>query len=64
MVDALQLLAVPAETPLNVTVLVPSDAPKLDPAIVTDVPTGPLLGVSVEMLGPGTVTVKVMASLA
>ena len=39
--EALQLLAVPAETPLKVTVLVPCKAPKFAPVIVTGVPTGP-----------------------
>jgi len=59
MLEALQLLAVAAETPLNVTVLVPCDAPKFAPAMLTEVPTGPLLGVSVEMFGGGPVTMKV-----
>ena len=33
-----------AVVPLKVTVLVPLVAPKLVPVIVTDVPTGPLVG--------------------
>jgi hypothetical protein len=53
MLVVLQLLAVPADTPLNVTVLVPCDPPKFAPAIVTEVPTGPLLGVKLVMLGGG-----------
>src|SRR5512138_3610219 len=60
--DADQLVGV-AVVPLKVTVLVPCVAPKLVPAIVTDVPTGPLVGVSVVMLG-GTVTVKLTPLLA
>jgi hypothetical protein len=58
----LQLVGV-AETPLKVTVLVPCDGPKLLPAIVTAVPTGPLLGVRLATFGGG-VTVKVTPLLA
>jgi hypothetical protein len=61
--DELQLLEVPAATPLSVTVLVPCDAPKFDPAIVTEVPTGPLLGVRFVMLGGGGGTVNGTALL-
>ena len=47
--------------PLNVTVLVPWVAPKFEPAIVTDVPTGPEFGVRLVIVGAGldafTVTV-------
>src|SRR5436190_1397554 len=53
---ALQLVGV-ANVPLNATVLVPGVAPKLAPAIVTVVPTGPDVGLNVAMEG-GTVTVK------
>lgn len=60
--DTLQLDGV-AIVPLNFTVLVPCIAPKLAPAIVTDVPTGPEVGFSVEMLGAGTVTVNAAALL-
>jgi len=56
MLEALQLVGV-AEVPLKVTVLVPWDAPKLAPPIVTEVPTGPKFGVKLVMLGGG-VTVK------
>src|SRR5262249_57674241 len=55
MLVADQLVGV-ATVPLNVTALVPCAAPKLVPAIVTEVPTGPLLGVSEVSVG-GTVTV-------
>jgi uncharacterized protein YjeT (DUF2065 family) len=55
-VVALQLVGV-ASVPLNLTVLVPFVAPKLAPAIVTAVPTGPDAGLSVVIDG-GTVTVK------
>jgi hypothetical protein len=51
MLAAVQLLAVPAETPLNVTVLVPCDPPKFAPAIVTEVPTGPDVGLKEETYG-------------
>src|SRR5262249_60328341 len=57
-----QLVGV-AVVPLNATVLVPCVAPKLVPAIVTDVPTGPLLGVSEVSVG-GTVTVNARPLLA
>jgi translation elongation factor EF-G len=40
-----------AAVPLNVTVLVPRVAPKLVPAIVTAVPTGPLVGVRLVNVG-------------
>ena len=40
-----------AVVPLNVTVLVPCVAPKFVPVIVTDVPTGPLVGDRLVMLG-------------
>ena len=53
-----------AEIPLNFTVLVPWVVPKFVPAMVTGVPTGPELGVSVEIEGAGTVTVKVTPLLA
>src|SRR4051812_36978177 len=52
-----------ALVPLKVTVLVPFVAPKLAPAIVTDVPTGPLAGVS-DVSDGATVTVYVNALLA
>src|SRR5580693_4666452 len=38
--------------PLNVTVLVPCDAPKPLPIISTNVPAGPVWGVITAMLGP------------
>jgi hypothetical protein len=63
MLVALQLVGVPA-VPLNVTVLVPCVAPKFAPLIVTDVPTAPVLGFKLVMLGPGTVTVKLTPLLA
>lgn len=50
--DALQLLAVPAETPLNVTLLVPCEAPKFAPVMVTAVPTCPDVGLTLAMFGP------------
>src|SRR5204862_749908 len=53
---ALQLLGV-ASVPLNATVLVPWVAPKFAPVIVTAVPTGPDVGLSVAIEG-GTVTVN------
>src|SRR4029077_20725369 len=49
--------------PLNLIVLVPCVAPKLVPVIVTDVPTGPLVGARLVRLG-GTVTVKLTPLLA
>jgi len=50
MFAALQPVAV-AATPLNVTVLEPCDAPKFEPAIATEVPTGPDVGFKLVMLG-------------
>jgi len=48
--EALQLLGV-AVVPLKVTVLVPWVAPKFVPAMVTCVPTTPLIGVRLEICG-------------
>ena len=42
-----------ADGAVEVTVLVPLVAPKLVPVIVTDVPTGPLVGARLVMLGAG-----------
>jgi len=63
MLVALQLVGV-AVVPLNFTVLVPCVAPKFAPAIVTDAPTSPDVGLRLVMLGPGTVTVKLTPLLA
>lgn len=62
MLVAVQLVG-GAAVPLNVTVLEPLVAPKFDPAIVTAVPTGPLVGDRLVMAG-GTVTVNGSALLA
>jgi hypothetical protein len=62
MLVADQLVGV-AVVPLNFTVLVPWVAPKFVPAIVMDVPTTPLVGDRLVMLG-GTVTVKLTPLLA
>ena len=56
MLVSLQLETV-AAVPLKVTVLLPCVAPKFVPAMVTGVPTGPVLGVRLLMVG-GTVTVN------
>jgi hypothetical protein len=50
----LQLVGV-AAIPLNVTVLVPWDAPKFAPETVTEDPTGPLFGLRLLMFGDVTV---------
>ncbi len=63
MLVALQLVGV-AVVPLNLTVLVPCEAPKFAPAIVTDAPTNPDVGFKLVMLGVGTVTVKLLPLLA
>jgi len=64
MLVALQLVGV-AAVPLKATVLVPCVAPKFAPAIVTDAPTNPDVGLRLAMLGvPGTVTVKLTPLLA
>src|SRR5208283_4129095 len=56
MLVALQLVGV-AAVPLNVTVLVPCEAPKFAPVIVTLAPTNPDVGFKLVILGAGTVTV-------
>src|ERR1043166_4369013 len=53
-----------ATVPLNVTVLVPAVDPNFVPAIVTGVPTGPDVGLTVVMLGGGDVTVNATPLLA
>jgi hypothetical protein len=62
MLVALQLVTV-AAAPLNVTVLVPCVAPKFVPVIATTDPTGPEVGVKLEMAGVGCVTVNAMPLL-
>src|SRR5271157_2561656 len=54
----LQLVGVP-EVPLNVTVLVPCVAPKFVPVIVTEVPTVPDVGLSVDMASADLGTAEV-----
>ena len=61
-VVAFQLVGVPV-VPLNVTVLLPWVAPKLVPLMVTEVPTGPEVGLMLVIAG-GTTTVKFMPLLA
>jgi hypothetical protein len=56
-------LVIEAAVPLKVTALIPWVAPKLDPAMVTDVPTGPEVGLKLATLGGG-VTVKRVPLLA
>ncbi|HET8925060.1 MAG TPA: hypothetical protein VFN26_18915 [Candidatus Acidoferrum sp.] len=56
MLVALQAVGV-AATPLNLTVLVPWEAPKFDPVIVTDAPTRPDVGFKLVMLGVVTVVI-------
>ena len=62
MLVALQLVGV-AVVPLNVTVLVPWDAPKFVPVMVTDAPVPPDVGDREVMLGVGS-TVKLTPLLA
>jgi len=52
-----------AVVPLKITPLKPWVAPKFEPAMVTEVPTGPDVGLRLVMLGGG-VTVKTTALLA
>ena len=63
MLVADQLVGV-AAVPLNLTVLVPCVAPKLVPAIVTAVPTGPLVGDRLVRRRRASVTVNGSALLA
>lgn len=46
-------LVVAADVPLNVTVLVPCEEPKLVPLIVIELPTAPPAKERLRMLGPG-----------
>src|ERR1700746_1383158 len=62
MLVALQLVTV-AAVPLKVTVLVPCEAPKVVPVIVTAVPTGPEVGDRLVMFGVDD-TVKLTPLLA
>ena len=50
-----------AAVPLNVTEFAPV---KAVPVIVTDVPTGPLVGVKDDIVGAGIVTVKLVELVA
>jgi hypothetical protein len=59
---SLQLVGV-AAVPLKVSVLVACEPPKPEPETVTDVPTGPVVGLTLMMLGGG-VTVKSTPLLA
>jgi hypothetical protein len=63
LMEALAQVVGVAVVPLNVTVLVPWDEPKFVPAIVTDTPTAPEVGVGLVMLGVGR-TVKLTPLLA
>lgn len=62
MLVVLQLVGV-AATPLKVTVLVPCEAPKFDPVMVTEAPKGAKVGLRLVILG-GTITVKATPLLA
>src|SRR5262245_28877584 len=62
MLVADQLVGV-AAVPLNFTVLEPCIAPKFEPVIVMAVPTSPLVGATLVILG-GAVTVKPSPLLA
>src|SRR6266478_1288253 len=63
MLEALQLVGV-VLTPLKLTVLVPWEAPKFAPAIVTEALIAPADGLRLVMLGRGGVTVKLSPLLA
>jgi hypothetical protein len=52
MLVEVQLVGVPF-MPAKETVLVPCEAPKLVPVMVTDAPTGPVVGERLLMLGGG-----------
>ena len=54
---------VPAETPLNVTVLVPCVVPKLIPEIVMEAPTNPDVGFSEVMVGLEAAVIVTLAIL-
>ena len=65
----LQFVAVPALRPLNVTVLLPWDAPKLLPVIVTLLPAAPeledrLVTAGIEIVYVAEVTVLFARPLA
>lgn len=64
--EALELVQpkIVAGVPLNVTVLEPSDGPKLVPVMNTEEPTGPEVGLKEVMLGGGVVTVKLIPLLS
>jgi hypothetical protein len=63
MLVVLQLVAA-AAVPLKVTMLVPCVAPKFVPLMLTAVPTPPVFGVRLVILGVGTITVKLTPLLA
>src|SRR5882762_9125386 len=57
-IDPLPQVVGVAVVPLNFTVLVPCVEPKLLPVMVTDVPTGPVVGERFVMLGAATTVNK------
>src|SRR5258708_2484891 len=63
MLVTLQLVTVAVLLLENVTFPLPWEGPKFDPAITTEAPTAPVLGVRLLMLGAG-VTVNVTPLLA
>ena len=60
----LQLVIEVAATPLNLTVLVPWVAPKFDPAIVTEAPSGPRLGEMPLMNGVVPTVIDALSKVA
>lgn len=63
MLVGLQLVGV-AKIPWSATVLVPWDAPKFAPVIVTEVPTGPEGGLRPVRVGEGVETMKLALLLS
>jgi hypothetical protein len=59
---AVQLVGV-AGAPLKVTVLDPWDAPKFEPVIVTEVPTGPAPGETAVMTGDNSATLTTVGAV-
>ena len=62
--ELLQLVMDVATAPLNFTVLPPWLDPKLDPAMVTEVPTVPTIGVTLEMYGVVPTVIETLSKVA
>src|SRR5690349_21043572 len=62
--ESLQLVTVAAGAPLNLIVLFPCELPKLDPVMVTEVPTPPAIGETPVTYGVVPTTMRTLSNVA